>query len=237
MKSGIVLSDLHIFAQRSNAGHYIKVLHEAMDTADFLVLNGDIFDFKWSVLPGIEETLAEAINWLRVLSEAHPHCTIFYILGNHDALEIFAVALENLSKEIANFFWHPTHLRIDDALYLHGDLPLRGKKPFQRSLKPFIAMKRKHMHLLYNVTVHSRLHRASELFISKSLCAAKILSVFDKHPTPVLDDIADVYFGHTHVAFSDFKFKGITFHNTGATIHGVKTNMMKFSIQKSERIH
>lgn len=237
MKSGIVLSDLHLFAGRSNADHHMDVMHEAMNTADFMVLNGDTFDFKWSELANVEESISEAINWLRVLSESHPHCIVFFIMGNHDAVGIFADKLSILSNEIENFFWHPTHVRIDSSLYLHGDLPLRGRNPFQRELEPSIAMKRKPMHLLYKGAVHSRLHRMTELLMSKKLAVRKIMAAFEKYPAPILVGITDVYFGHTHAAFSDFSYQGITFHNTGATIHGTKTNMLQFSIQKPEATH
>ena len=38
--------------------------------------------------------------------------------------------------------------------------------------------------------------------------------------------ITDIYFGHTHLAFSDFRYEHLTFHNTGSAIRGLQCNML-----------
>ncbi|MBC8372298.1 MAG: hypothetical protein ISS69_08100 [Phycisphaerae bacterium] len=49
MPTGYVISDLHMFARWSKPGKYLEQMHEAASGADFFVLNGDIFDFRWGV--------------------------------------------------------------------------------------------------------------------------------------------------------------------------------------------
>ena len=103
MKRGWVVSDLHIFASRSDGAHWLPELNRAAREADFLVLNGDIFDFRWSRLPTITQTIREAAGMISVLAVSNPKCDLHYVLGNHDCLEPFVAALEKLAKERGNF--------------------------------------------------------------------------------------------------------------------------------------
>ncbi len=84
MASGHVISDLHLFAHRSVADSYMRDIRRAAAESDFFVLNGDIFDFRWSTLPTADDSLDAAVAWLRALVTEHPHCRFFYTVGNHD---------------------------------------------------------------------------------------------------------------------------------------------------------
>ena len=48
---GMAVSDLHLFAYRSAGEEYFNSLRPQLNATDILVLNGDIFDFRWSTLP------------------------------------------------------------------------------------------------------------------------------------------------------------------------------------------
>jgi len=230
IKSGFVVSDLHIFARRSSIDMHMEEMHAAIAEADFFVLNGDIFDFRWSIVGGLEKTIDAAAVWIKELSARHSHCEIHYVLGNHDAIASFVTRLEKLSSEIENFFWHPTHLQIGKSLYIHGDLPLSGKNPLERKFKKYERVKGKSMNVLYDSVVKVRGHRLLDVTGAKKRCARKILKSFAKHGREgALDGITDIYFGHTHVGFSDFSYQNFTFHNTGAAICGVKINMLECS--------
>ena len=45
------VSDLHLFANRSNAHRYLEEIALAASQAEVFVLGGDIFDFRWSRIP------------------------------------------------------------------------------------------------------------------------------------------------------------------------------------------
>ncbi len=45
------VSDLHLFANRSDAHRYLEEIALAASQAEAFVLGGDIFDFRWSRIP------------------------------------------------------------------------------------------------------------------------------------------------------------------------------------------
>lgn len=217
MRKGYVLSDLHLFARRSNAALYQERIENSAAAADFLVLNGDIFDFKWSRLPSERETLEAAADWLARLSGHNPACEIFYVMGNHDALAPLAEKIESLS--LPNLRWSPTHFIINSSLFLHGDLPLEGKNPFSRALMDFPKIKGPVPNILYDALTASRAHRGAELFTRKSFLAPRLHRALQGREE--MEGVRHVYFGHTHLAFENFRYGGYVFHNTGAAIKGV----------------
>ena len=64
------------------------------------------------------------------------------------------------------------------------------------------------------------------LFYGRKRCARRIIGSLEKS-AGIAEGVSDIYFGHTHVAFSDFKFGGYRFHNTGSTIRGLSSNMLE----------
>ncbi|MHC4202208.1 MAG: metallophosphoesterase, partial [Planctomycetota bacterium] len=136
VRSGHVISDLHMFAPWSVADRHMDEFHAAAARSDFIVLNGDIFDFRWAALPTVADAVAAAVEWLRAFVAGHPGCRFFYVLGNHDGHPLFAERLAALAEGEGNLEWHASHLRLGDNLFVHGDLPLQypGKDPFARTL-------------------------------------------------------------------------------------------------------
>ena len=85
--------------------------------------------------------------------------------------------------------------------------------------KPF---PRQYAHWLYDLVVHARLHRTA------MHAAIRPKSVFRKLTQYLTDEgfdskhgVRDVYFGHTHRAVHGVQYAGLTFHNGGASIHGL----------------
>ncbi|MCK5113144.1 MAG: metallophosphoesterase [Phycisphaerae bacterium] len=229
MESGYVISDLHMFTQRTVAPSYQDAINRAAGEADFFVLNGDVFDFRWTTLNDAEHTACVAVEWLESLAKASPNCRFFYIMGNHDGLDFFAEHLKTTAERIENFEWHSSHLRIGSSLFFHGDLPLGIGRPdaFERTLLPIERKKGKLANFAYHLFIESRLHRLTAHFHSAQRCAKRIHAAMKQDATGLTEGITDVYFGHIHHTFTDFKYNGFTFHNTGSAIRHLKCNLLQ----------
>ncbi len=228
MNHGYVISDLHLLAERSSADKYLEKVYHLAQTADFLVLNGDIFDFRWSTLDNLEQSIDSALKWLDNLAGRFPNCCVFYIMGNHDGLADFARHLDKSTPTIPNLEWHSSHIRIGNALFFHGDLLLRphNNDPFQRKLKQFRRQKGRFANRAYRHAVSLRLHTLTAHLHWPRACATRILQGLKKHNPQLSQGVTDIYFGHTHVAFSDYYYHGIYFHNSGAAIKGVDCEVL-----------
>ena len=90
------VSDLHLFANRSNAHRYLAQIAIAASQADVFVLGGDIFDFRWSSLP-TARAVGRAAEWLDALLASSPACQFHLVLGNHDYHQVFIDRLVRLS--------------------------------------------------------------------------------------------------------------------------------------------
>ena len=220
-----------MFARWSRPSKYLERMDEAAFGADFFVLNGDIFDFRWSVLPGVEATIDAAVNWLGDFAAAHPDCTVYYVLGNHDSFAGLARRVTELAADMENFEWRPAYLRIGGVLFTHGDLFRRnGRNPFERRMPDSALRITPLIGWVYHV-IHSI--QATRLFHATRpprRCARHITKSLTGAPKEMTDGITDVYCGHTHVAVSDFAYEGMTFHNTGSGIRGLRCNMCRVSI-------
>lgn len=229
MQTGAVISDLHLFTHRSTAAEQMQRIYEVARRSDFFVLNGDIFDFRWTMLDTVDETVIEAAEVLRHLAVEVPTCNVFYIMGNHDANVGLGKLLDALAEDVENFNWHPSHLRIGRNLFLHGDLPLQPGRadPLLRDLKYRERRRAQGLHVGYRVLVATRLHRLVAWMHSPQWCARRILSALRSFHPDLLDGLSDIYFGHIHKPFSDFRFDGIRFHNTGSAVRGLKCQLLE----------
>lgn len=235
MKKGFVISDLHLLAQRSAAEDYIPALHDQLGQTDTLVLNGDIFDFKWSTLADFESSLDWAANWVTTLIETFDHCDIHYVLGNHDGLREFVERLEKIEQLHAGFDWQESHLRLGHAFFLHGDLPLH-QKPVRTYPDYQPKLRKPHAHHLYDRALDARVPHAISRAWSRRVCAKRVLNMMARLPADHVEGVTDIYFGHTHRSFSDFSYRDYTFHNTGSTIRGMKCNMLPFEWEAHETV-
>lgn len=230
-RKGFVVSDLHIFAERSVAGEHVGAIRRAAGRAPCLVLNGDIFDFKWTTLKCIDSTIEQAISWLEILCQEHPACQIHYVLGNHDALKPFIHRVAELCLVCPNLKLHSSCLKLGHNLFMHGDLALDPgfRKEFERELMQTVAKKGRLMNLGYSLLTKSGSHRGISLFQIKKTQATQIIAYLKQHHLHA--GITDVYYGHTHVPFHNYHCDGIAFHNTGSTIRRLKPNFLEFTIE------
>ncbi len=52
----------------------------------------------------------------------------------------------------------------------------------------------------------------------------------DREPTGIAEGVTDVYFGHTHLDFVDYEYGGVRFHNTGSSIRGLRSRVLRVEV-------
>lgn len=230
MKTGYVISDLHLFTNRSCATERMPEILQLAEDADLLVLNGDIVDFRWSTFFSIDGTINAALGWLNDLSEHSPECLIYYIMGNHDANQKFARALDDLHHRKNNFRWSPSHLHFEDYIFFHGDCisdgeTIRNRRIPDRQMIVQLPL----LHRLYGLAVSLRMHRLVAAKESPFRNVKKIDHLLECcFSSEKSSSIRNVYFGHSHVAFSDLFFNGRHYFNTGSLIRYLRFLPQKF---------
>ncbi len=124
--NAVFVSDLHLFSPRSSADTDPVWLCKRYPDKQLLVLGGDIFDFRWSRLGSIADSLAAAERWLAQLCDAWPS-RIVYLPGNHDCLDDFLLTLNRIGQQSDQFEWHFHEAVFGDTLCLHGDVIDAGR--------------------------------------------------------------------------------------------------------------
>ena len=234
MKRGLVISDLHLFSPRSEGAGLMADLMDEVTKVDVLVLNGDIFDFRWSCLPDQSATIAAAIDWLAALLDDFNGESIHYILGNHDCLGAFSSRLDELVRTHPGFSCHPLRLILNRRLFLHGDCANRRMN--EADLMKYRRAWSNHRQrgnlgrTLYKVADATGLSRR---FHERHFPEAGTVSRVTHHLDHVLpawrEEIDHCYFGHTHLPFADHSRDGVLFHNTGSGIRGMGFQPLAFT--------
>jgi len=86
---------------------------------------------------------------------------------------------------------------------------------------PFFSM-------LYDVVVLTRMHRpVPYLVYSKRIVVRRILKYLESIEQGPREGVRNVYFGHTHTKLSNYYYRGLTFHNGGAPIKGMKFRILE----------
>jgi UDP-2,3-diacylglucosamine hydrolase len=222
-----------MFSRRSTAERYLESIEMAAMDSDTFVFNGDIFDFKWSDLISMEQTIHTAIAWLRELLMGHPNCHFHFVLGNHDTVSDFVAKLRYLEQETTNLSVHETFVRIGGHLFLHGDAATTWMT-HARWVK-YREKCAEHTQIggvrnfFYDVVVAGKLHLPVPFLVSRRASARKLMHYLeDAADEEHLNGVDDIYFGHTHRPFTGFEYDGMRFHNTGSTIRGMVFNMIRF---------
>ncbi len=224
--SSYFLSDLHLFARRSSADRLTPRIHEIAKHSHTMILGGDIFDFKWSTRPSLEHSISDSISWLESLVVSNPHCSFYYLLGNHDAHPLFVSALAQLATCHAKLDWHPHFLRLENCVFLHGDIvdcePCHIALAAHREKVDAKPNPQWVSHMLYDAAVHARLHRLAATLVKRRKTVLRRLSRYlDEQGLGPDLGVSDVYFGHTHRNVDGVVFNRLTFHNGGASIKGL----------------
>ena len=237
------VSDLHLFARRSEAPRYAEAIRTAARRSAVLVLGGDIFDFSWSTLPTLEDTVEAAFHWLQHLAAEHPQCQIHYLLGNHDYCQPFLEYLEQHAQLIPNFAWHHFYLRLGPNVFLHGDAVEKKETTHENLLKYRSRwlnrpMAGKFSRGAYAVVHRARLHQPLAFLLHrKRRVARRILNYLDHLGEGPETGVRHVYFGHIHRRMFNYRYRGVTFHNCGAPIAGLRFRILEGSYDGSLPIH
>lgn len=232
--TGLVVSDVHLFARRSAPAKTLHQLYKALDTATECVLNGDIFDFGWTKLRSISVSVDASKRYLEVLLKRYPRCTFHFVVGNHDHIKPFLKVLDELSRTHPNFKWHPSHVKIGEHLFLHGDVT-NWKRPTRAHLERFreFYCAERHrgriMNFFASLSTFLGLHRADGTLRSKHALAIRIASYLEHEDPDALRGTRHIFFGHTHVPFQNFRYRGIAFHNTGSSEKGCEGRILSFT--------
>jgi UDP-2,3-diacylglucosamine hydrolase len=225
------VSDLHLFANRSDAHRYLREIAVAASHAEAFVLGGDIFDFRWSRIP-ILRAVDRAAQWLSELAESAPQCQFHLVLGNHDYHQALIDRLVRLEKQTVNLSWHRYYVRLGSSIFLHGDVAdktmdarrlaeARQEWLHHRQRGPFMSA-------LYDVVVMARLHKSvPHLVYAKRIVVRRIVKYLESIGQGPRDGVQNVYFGHTHRRMSNYHYRGLAFHNGGAPLKGMKFRILE----------
>ena len=238
MRYGATVSDLHLFSHHSRPGRYLDRIHKAAAAAEVFVFNGDIFDFKWSEHGVFSRSVIAARHFIKELLETHPGCRFRILLGNHDAVPPYMEALEQLSGRFANLEWHEFACRVEDRVFLHGDVIHAGCT--NEAVRRFRSKLQRpaNGHSLQRLA-HKTVHRSHVPWIAfkmipKRILASRILAYLEHEDWLNGGGIQHVYFGHTHNDFEDFRYRGFLFHNCGSATHGARLRVVRFPLAGTE---
>ena len=233
MSRAYFISDLHLFARRSEAPRYLEAIRRRAALAETFVLGGDIFDFRWSTQATSGEAVEAAVAWLEQLTGECPGCHFHYLLGNHDYNDAFIRRLTELAPSVPNLSWHKFYLRLGSALFLHGDAADR-----RRTTPQTLAVARdrwlldqrrgRFHHRMYDLAVRAGLHRPLPYLVHpKRRVARRIIAYLEHIGEGPQSGVRHIYFGHIHRRMSDYRYGGLTFHNGGAPIHGQRFHIIE----------
>lgn len=224
IQRGYVVSDLHIFGCSSLYERNLSRLYAACAQYRTVILNGDTFDFKRSVYHSAQETSEHARAWLASACHNFPSTTFHFILGNHDSHESFTPLLHELARSQSNLLVSEELLRCGPSLFVHGDaidLPIGSfdvldvRRGYMNT-EPSIYSK-----IFATAVTRLRLNVVEYIRHSRKELAEKLLNYLETRHGDTLQGVKSIYFGHTHVPFTNFEHRGFNFNNTGSLIRGL----------------
>lgn len=223
MTTGVFLSDLHLFSRRSIGQQHWDQNKEAIGAAKSIVLSGDMFDFRWSQLGSLDDSLDAAAAWLEQAIALNSSASWVYLLGNHDCHPRMQTLLTSISDRHPNFNWSPTFWRIGSNVFLHGDVldGIRHAGGLERYRERFHDEKVKGQlsNLLYSAIVQTGLHRlVPRVRHTRQQTCRTLLEYLKGCETALLPEVQNIYFGHTHVPMLGYRYDRFRLHNAGSGI-------------------
>ena len=177
--------------------------------------------------------MRHAVRWLDDLVASHPRCDFHFIQGNHDCNCRFVSALETYSATRSNLSVHPYWLRLEKNVFLHGDAadhPQMCQARLHRHREHWSHDESRSQvrHVLYDLAVTARLHRlAGKVAHPRRRVVHRILGYLRRVNQGPETGVEHVYFGHTHDALANYRYRGVTFHNPGAPMAGLKFRIIE----------
>ena len=236
MHKGIVVSDLHLFASRSAGESNFAELSAHLREVDVLVLNGDIFDFRWANFPH-SVSIPKALDWLKNLKDDFPEVTLHFIPGNHDCLPAFVSEVDDMP----GIELHEHHLLLGKNLFLHGDaatarMDHAGFRKFRSGWE--IDSPRGRLSAgLYHAADHLRLTDLTHgLWFGGMRAIRRLIWHLDQVRPGWKDEVEECFFGHTHLPLSGIEEEGVRFHNTGSGIRGASFVPIRFHYRSHQTL-
>lgn len=235
LRQGIFLSDLHLFSPRSRPTGIQEELTAFREPDQFIVLGGDIFDFRWSDKGGLGPTLQAAVAWLRELRNATGDCQLIFLAGNHDCHPQFLEQLELLARELPRFVWSEHWIQLADCLFLHGDILEADLCVHQlaeyRQKFHHAEDQSKTLHRSYDLAVAMRIHKIIPTIRHRpTKTCLRLLEFLNAFPKGERERIQRVFFGHTHQPILGAEHGGVTFYNPGAALKHMNYHAHKLSV-------
>ncbi len=220
---GLVLSDLHLFSVRSEGTTRLESIGGRLAEADVIVLNGDTFDFRWSVAGDEAAGIGAALDWLKSFATQYGQAEIHFMVGNHDCLEAFTRRLDEVVAECPKFHWHETVLRIGTCVFLHGDCAHR-----LMDAEGLAAYRKEWKHDRQRGRMGGRIYQLADrlgitvaahaVHFPRARTVGRLAAYLDSACPGWRVETRDCYFGHTHLPFEAYEVEGVRFHNTGSAI-------------------
>jgi UDP-2,3-diacylglucosamine hydrolase len=157
------------------------------------------------------------------------------VLGNHDCHADFLECLNALSIHRPNFQVHEYYFQTGAAVFLHGDCANYGMtfKQHVAARAPWRKCERWPSVLGYPYELCDRLSMTEllhRLCFPKPIFARRVVRYLHTLPSGLPSDVRDIYLGHTHLPFQDFRWQNYRLHTTGSAIRGMESSILRFEI-------
>ncbi len=197
---------------------------------------------KREMYPAVENMIRGGELIFDNFCEKFPNTQLHVVLGNHEVVRRFKNTLRDLQERRPNFEWDEEAIRVGDALFTHGHLPLKHKTAEEfGEVRLREAERRKlwsaaykalgkplhHLNGVFHTAHHTALTVANQL--ADWAGDGKFMVSHERQRQPLmLDWIKHVFTGHTHHKFSNCYFEdapGMLHHNTGAIVQATDENL------------
>jgi UDP-2,3-diacylglucosamine pyrophosphatase LpxH len=234
MSNGLVISDLHLFSRRSRAEELLAGMQGEIIAADILVLNGDVFDFRWSALPDMRATIDASLNWLDGLIGMRAGKPTHYLLGNHDCVTGFTEQLSGFAQARTSLSCHESFLHLGRNLFLHGDCANRRMdgESLRRFRETWSRDKQRGPmgRTLYDAAdALGASRKVHDLWFPQGVTVRRVAHHLNHILPGWREEIDHCYFGHTHLPFTRHSYEGVMFHNTGSAIRDMVFQPLAFT--------
>jgi len=239
MQQGLVISDLHLFSRRSRAEELLAGMKGEIIAADILVLNGDVFDFRWSALPDMRATINASLDWLDGLVALRMGRPTHYLLGNHDCVTGFTEQLSGFAQARPSLICHESFHHLGRNLFLHGDCANRRMDgASHRRFRETWSRDRQRSALsgaLYDAAdALGASRKVHDLWFPQRTTVRRVAHHLDHILPGWREEIDHCYFGHTHLPFTGHGHDGVMFHNTGSAIRDMEFQPLAFTCPPSK---